>query len=113
MGVATPICPASNKSIGLQVKVGKTGPKVKAAQLKSHLCVCAGFSKCLSNPLPNLVQKGRRGSGIRALSKIRFLKSRNAAGAQMIHDLPHGLGRVRHEHQDVATHHCVEISRER
>ena len=110
MGVATPIWSASNKSIGLQVKIRKPGPKIKVAQLKSHLCVCAGVSKRLSNPLPNLDQEGRRGSGIRALSKIRFLKSRNAAGPQMIHDLLHGLGRVRREHQDVATYHRVKIS---
>ncbi len=94
MGVATPICSASDKSIGLQVKVRKPGPKVKVAQLESHLWVGPGVSKRLDNPLPHLVQERRRGSGIRALSKIRLLKSHNAAGPQMIHYLLHGMGRV-------------------
>ena len=110
MVVATPIWSASNISIGLQMKVRKPGPKVKVAQLESHLCVGAGFSKRLSNPLPNLVQKGRTGRGIRALSKIRFLKSRNSAGPQMIHYLPHSGGRVGRKHQDVPTNHSVKIS---
>ena len=56
--------------------------------------VGTGVSKRLSNPMPNLVQKGRRRSGIRALSKIRLLKSHNAAGPQIIHYLPHGVGWV-------------------
>jgi hypothetical protein len=94
MGVAAPIWSASNKSIGLQVKIRKPGPKVEIAELESHRCVGAGVSKRLSNPMPNLVQKGRRGSGIRTLSKIRLLKSRNTAGPQMIHYLPHGVGWV-------------------
>src|SRR5271156_5382881 len=98
MGVAAPIWSASNQSIGLQVKVRKPGPKVEIAELESHRCVGARGSKRLSNPLPNLVQKGRRGSGIRALSKIRFLKSHNAARPQMINYLPHGVGRVRVKH---------------